>query len=56
MKLAIALETKQDEFLAGSVHHTGEEWQDVAEMLRGMNSNQLKLAKNFLSWLSEQKM
>ncbi len=56
MKLAIALETTPDEFLAGSVHHTGEEWQDVAEILRGMNSNQLKLAKNFLSWLSEQKM
>lgn len=56
MKLAIALDTTPDEFLTGSIRYEDEEWMDVAELLRGMNSKQLNLAKSFLSWLSEQKM
>lgn len=56
IKLAIALETTPDEFLTGSVHYEDEEWRDVAEMLRSMNSSQLSLAKSFLTWLSEQKI
>lgn len=56
MKLAIALDTTPDEFLTGSIRYEDEEWMDVAELLRGMNSKQLNLAKSFLSWLSEQQM
>ena len=56
MKLAIALETTPDEFLTGSARYADEEWRGAAEMLRGMNANQLRLAKSFLSWLTEQKM
>lgn len=55
MKLALALDTTPDEFLTGSVRHESEEWRDVAELLRGMDTHQLKLAKSLLMWLSEQK-
>lgn len=54
MKLSIALDTTPDEFLTGSVRHESDEWRDVAELMRGMSSGQLNLAKNFLIWLSEQ--
>lgn len=54
MRLAIALETTPDEFLVGSIRYGAEEWQDVAELLRGMDSRQLSLAKSFLSWLNDQ--
>lgn len=56
MKLAIALDTTPDEFLTGTVRYDGEEWRDVAELLRGMSSEQLHLAKSFLSWLAEQRL
>ena len=56
MKLAIALDTTPDEFLTGSVRHESGEWQDVAELLRGMDSKQLGLAKSLLLWLSEQRI
>lgn len=56
MKLAIALDTTPDEFLTGSIRHENNEWQDVAELLRGMDSKQLSLAKSLLLWLSEQKI
>ena len=56
MKLALALDTTPDEFLTGSIRHNEDEWQDVAELMRTMNSTQLNLAKNFLTWLSEQKI
>lgn len=56
MKLAIALDTTPDEFLVGSLHSENDEWRDVAEMLRNMNSSQLSLAKSFLSWLSAQQL
>ena len=55
IKLALALETTPDMFLTGSIHHQEENWRDVAELLRGMNSKQLQLAYRFLSWLSEEK-
>lgn len=56
MKLALALDTTPDEFLTGSVRYEDDEWRDVAELLRNMNSRQLSLAKNFLTWLSGQKL
>ncbi len=56
MRLAIALDTTPDEFLTGRVRHESSEWQDVAELLRGMDSKQLSLAKSLLLWLSEQKI
>lgn len=52
MKLALALDTTPDEFLTGSVRYESDEWRDVAELMRGMNSKQLALAKSFLTWLS----
>lgn len=56
MKLALALDTTPDEFLTGTIRYESDEWRDVAELMRGMTSGQLKLAKNFLSWLSEQEL
>ncbi len=54
MRLALALDTTPDEFLTGSVRHQEEEWKDVAELMRSMDSKQLFLAKSFLTWLAEQ--
>ena len=56
MRLALALDTTPDEFLTGCVRYENDEWRDVAELLRGMNINKLRLAKSFLSWLSEQSL
>lgn len=54
MRLAIALDTTPDEFLVGTARREDGGWKDVAELLRGMDEKQLDLAKNFLTWLSEQ--
>lgn len=54
MRLALALDTTPDEFLTGSVRHEGEQWRDVAELLRSMSPTQLDLAKSFLVWLKGQ--
>lgn len=54
MRLAIALDTTPDEFLVGTARQEGEEWKNVAELLRGMDDKQLVLARSFLTWLSEQ--
>ncbi len=51
LRLAIALDTTPDEFLVGAVRHHKDAWQDVAELLRPMNENQLALAQSFLTWL-----
>lgn len=56
MKLALALDTTPDEFLTGSIRYENDEWRDVAELMRGMTRNQLSLARNFLTWLTEQQM
>lgn len=56
MKLALALDTTPDTFLTGSVRYESDEWRDVAELMRSMNSKQLALAKNFLTWLSTQSL
>ena len=56
MKLALSLDTTPDEFLTGTIRYEEDKWRDVAELLRGMTSGQLKLAANFLSWLSEQEL
>lgn len=55
-KLALALDTTPDEFLTGCIRYEGDEWRDVAELLRGMSNSQLILARSFLIWLSDQKM
>ena len=54
MKLALALDTTPDAFLTGTIRYHDEQWQDVAELLRGMDKKQLELAKNFLTWLHQQ--
>lgn len=54
MKLALALDTTPDTFLTGSVRYEGGAWRSIAELMRGMNSKQLELARNFLVWLSTQ--
>ena len=54
MRLAIALDTTPDTFLVGTARTEGEEWKSVAQLLRGMDENQLRLAKSFLTWLLEQ--
>ena len=56
MKLALALDTTPDEFLTGTVRYESDEWRDVAELMRGMDVKQLRLARSFLTWLSEQKI
>lgn len=54
MRLALALDTTPDEFLAGTTHHEGEEWREVAALLRVLNPAQLELARSFLMWLIDQ--
>ena len=54
MRLALALDTTPDEFLVGTTRQGEEGWKDIAELLRPMKGKQLDLAKNFLTWLSEQ--
>ena len=54
MRLAMALDTTPDEFLVGTARQGEEGWKDIAELLRPMKGKQLDLAKNFLTWLSEQ--
>lgn len=56
MRLAAALDTTPDEFLVGTARQEGEEWKNVAQLLRPMDEKQLDMAKNFLTWLSEQNM
>lgn len=56
IRLALALDTTPDAFLTGSVRLEDDQWRDVAEMLRGMNSAKLGLAKSFLSWLADQQI
>lgn len=56
MKLALALDTTPDEFLTGTIRHESDKWRDVAELMRGMNTKQLTLAKSFLNWLSNQEI
>lgn len=54
IRLALALDTTTDEFLMGSIRHRSEQWRDVAELLRNMNSVKLAFARKFLAWLAEQ--
>ena len=54
VRLALALDTTPDEFLAGSIRSDEAEWKNVAELMRNMSPEQLSLAKSFLTWLSEQ--
>lgn len=56
MRLAIALKTTPDEFLVGTARYEGEEWKDVAELLRPMDAKRLEMARGLLTWLSEQKL
>lgn len=54
MRLALALDTTPDEFLTGSIRYEGDQWRDVAELLRNMNTTKLELAQSFLTWLTNQ--
>lgn len=54
MRLALALDTTPDEFLTGSIRYEGDQWRDVAELLRNMNTTKLQLAQSFLTWLTDQ--
>lgn len=54
MRLALALDTTPDEFLTGTVRYEGDQWRDVAELLRNMTPAKLELSKSFLTWLSKQ--
>ena len=54
MRLALALDTTPDEFLVGTARQEGEEWKNVAQLLRPMDEKQLALARSLLTWLSEQ--
>ena len=54
IKLALALDTTPDAFLTGSIRYDSDEWRDVAELMRNMNTKQLSLARSFLTWLSQQ--
>ena len=56
MRLALALDTTPDAFLAGSIRCENEVWQDVAQLLRGMNGKKLDLARSFLLWLTDQNL
>lgn len=56
MRLAVALDTTPDEFLIGTLSHDNQEWKNISEMLRPMNTKQLSLAKSFLTWLSNQSL
>jgi hypothetical protein len=54
MRLALALDTTPDEFLTGSIRYEGDQWRDVAELLRNMNPKKLQISQSFLTWLSTQ--
>lgn len=54
VRLSLALNTTPDEFLTGSIRFEEAEWRDVAELLRRMNHEQLRLARSFLLWLADQ--
>ena len=54
MRLAAALDTTPDEFLVGTARQEGEEWKNVAQLLRPMDEKQLALARSLLAWLLEQ--
>ncbi len=56
MRLAIALDTTPDTFLVGTARQEGDEWRNVAELLRGLDDRQLRLARSFLLWLEEQNL
>lgn len=54
MRLAIALDTTPDEFLVGTARHEDQAWKNVAQRLRTMSPEQLKLADSLLRWIAEQ--
>lgn len=56
MRLSLALDTTPDEFLTGTVRYNEDAWRDVAELLRSMDPKQLRLARSFLVWLSDQSL
>lgn len=48
LKIALVLNTTPDEFLIGSIRHESEEWRDVVGLLRGIDTKQLRFARNLL--------
>ncbi len=51
MKLATAINTTPDLFLVGTILYENNEWRNVAEILHGMNQEQLGIAKSLLKWV-----
>lgn len=56
MRLADALDTTPDEFLAGAARHEGREWRSVAEQLRSLTPGQLELVRDFIGWVSQKEL
>ena len=56
MRIARALDTTPNDLLLGSSRLGQAPWQDVAELLRGLGSKELSLAKSFLLWLSDNRL
>lgn len=57
LRICQALDATPDELLAGAVRWEGQEqWECVAEKLRGLNQKQLELADCFITWASEQQL
>ncbi len=56
MRLALALETTPDAFLVGTARYEEDAWKSVAEQIRSLNPEQLKMARSFIAWLSKQKI
>lgn len=56
MRLALALETTPDAFLVGTVRHEDDAWKSVAEQIRSLNPEQLKMAQSFIAWLAKEKI
>lgn len=53
MRLALALDTTPDEFLVGTARRGDGSWQEVAQLLQGMDPHRLDLARSFLTWLRD---
>ena len=54
MRIAAALDTTPNDLLLGSSRLGQSPWQDVAEILRGLDAKELELAKNILLCISSQ--
>ncbi len=57
LRLSLALDTTPDEFLVGAVNASADdEWKNIADMLKKLDSKQLGLVKSFVLWVSEREI